>query len=302
MQEMKTAPTARDRITDIAGIRVGNAEDRAARTGVTVVLPDAPVAMGVDMRGGAPGTRETEALDPSCLIEGFHGVVLAGGSVFGLAAADGVAAWLSARGVGLPLGPHPVPVLPAAILFDLMNGGDKDWGAEPPYHALGRRAAEAADADFACGPHGAGCGAMAGDRAGGLGTAALRAEAGYTVGALVAVNAFGPPLDQDMSRVPLPKAGLLGGNTTIAAIATDLALDKAGCRRLAMMAHDGLARSLRPVHTPFDGDTVFAMATGAQPLPAPAALHLSIAGTMAADALARAVESALTTGDAAGRR
>lgn len=293
MQEMRTAPTGQDRITDIAGIRVGNAEDRAARTGVTVLLPDAPAVMGVDVRGGAPGTRETEALDPACLIDAFHGVVLAGGSVFGLAAADGAAAWLSARGVGLPFGPHPIPVLPAAILFDLMNGGDKAWGDRPPYHDLGRRAAAAAATDFACGPHGAGCGAVAGDRAGGLGTAALTAAAGYSVGALVAVNAFGPPLDADLRRIPLPKAGLPGGNTTIAVIATDLALDKAGCRRLAIMAHDGLARSLRPVHTPFDGDTVFAMATGARPLPEPAALHLAIAGAMAADALARAVEKAI---------
>ncbi|GAB4577031.1 MAG: P1 family peptidase [Rhodothalassiaceae bacterium] len=294
MSEVHVKPTARNSIVDIAGLRVGNAEDRKVRTGVTVVLPDRPVVMGVDIRGGAPGTRDTDALDPSCLVEEFHGLTLAGGSVFGLAAADAVTEWLSAQGRGLALAGKAVPVAPAAILYDLANGGDKDWGERSPYYALGLAAAKAAtDEDFARGRAGAGYGALAGDRAGGLGSACLLSECGFRVGALVAVNAFGPPLDDRCDRILMPKLGLVGTNTTIALVATDLALDKAGARRLAIMAHDGLARTLRPVHTPFDGDTVFAMATGDVPVPAPAPRSLLIAGTMAADALAAAVRDAL---------
>ncbi len=294
MHEIAVAPTTHDRITDIAGLRVGNAEDRRLRSGVTVLLPDDPAAVGVDIRGGAPGTRETAALDPCALVGRCHGIVLSGGSVFGLAAADGVTGWLAARGRGLALGPMHVPIVPAAILFDLLNGGDKDWGEEPPYRALGIAAAEAAGIDFAVGRAGAGFGAVAGDRDGGLGTAAAEAAGGFRVGALVAVNSFGPPLDDDMGRVPLPKAPLLAANTTIAIVATDLALDKAGCRRLAIMAHDGLARALRPVHTPYDGDTVFALATGAVAPQEPLPLNLAVAGTMAADVLARAIARAVS--------
>ncbi|MFQ5346556.1 MAG: P1 family peptidase [Rhodothalassiaceae bacterium] len=293
MHEVRISSTGHDRITDIAGLAVGNAEDRRARTGTTVVLPQRPATVAVDTRGGAPGSRETDALDPSALVACCHGLVLTGGSVFGLAAADGVTQWLSSRGRGLPIGGFHVPVVPAAVLFDLLNGGDKNWGEAPPYRALGIAAAEAAATDFATGRAGAGLGAVAGDRAGGLGTAAAEAASGFRVGALVAVNSFGPPRDQDMARIPLPKAPLLASNTTIAVVATDLALDKAACRRIAIMAHDGLARALRPIHTPFDGDTVFALATGAVTPPAPAPLTLTIAGTMAADLLERAVCQAL---------
>ncbi len=293
MHAIAVTPTPQDRITDIAGLRVGNAEDRRVRTGTTVLLPDEPVAVGVDIRGGAPGTRETAALDPCALVDRCHGIVLSGGSVFGLAAADGVTRWLAARGRGLALGPMHVPIVPAAILFDLLNGGDKSWGDEPPYRTLGIAAAEAAGVDVAVGRVGAGFGAVAGDRPGGLGTAAAEAASGFRVGALVAVNSFGMPLDDDLGRVPLPKAPLAAASTTIAIVATDLALDKAGCRRLAIMAHDGLARALRPVHTPYDGDTVFALATGAVAPDDPLPLSLGVAGTMAADVLARAIARAI---------
>jgi len=292
MTELRIKPTPRDRLTDIGGLEVGHAADETVRSGATVILPESPVVMGSDLRGGAPGTRDVAALDPVCLVERFHGLVFSGGSVFGLAAADGVTAWLSERGVGLELGSRPVPVVPAAILFDLTNGGDKDWGPESPYRELGRRAAEAATADMSSGRVGAGFGARAGDRPGGIGTAARCTDAGFSVGALVAVNAFGPPLDDKLSRLKLPKAALLATSTTLVAVATDLDLDKAACRRLAIMAHDGLARSLRPVHTPFDGDIVFAMATGSCRTTASEPVVLTIAGSLAADAVAAAVAKA----------
>ncbi len=300
MLDLALEPGPRDLVTDVAGLRVGNAEDATVRTGVTVLLPETPAAAAVDVRGGAPGTRETDALAPDCLVERIHALVLSGGSVFGLAAADAVTQALSARGVGLPIAPQPVPVVPAAILFDLANGGDKQWGDESPYRRLGRAALEAATEDFALGPAGAGRGAVAGDRPGGLGSASLRVgEHGLTVGALVAVNSFGAPLDARRDRLRLPKTGLVGANTTIAAVATDVALDKAELKRIALMAHDGLARAVRPIHTPFDGDTVFALSTlrrtideAAMPRP----LLLTVLGSLAADALERAVRKAIAEG------
>lgn len=300
MADVAVTQGARDLLTDIDGLAVGHAHDDAARTGTTVILPDPPAVMAVDVRGGGPGTRETDALDPTCLVDRFHGLVLSGGSVFGLAAADGVVGWLSERGVGLPLGPRAVPVVPSAILFDLMNGGDKAWGQTPPYRALGRAAAEAAGGgDVALGRVGAAFGATAGDRPGGLGSASAVTADGLAVAALIAVNSFGPPTDQagghavDPARIPLPKLGFVGANTTIGVVATNLALDKAAARRLAMMAQDGLARALRPVHTPFDGDTVFAIATGGH-LPAePLAATLTVAGAMAADCVVRAIDKGL---------
>lgn len=289
-------PGKRDQITDIAGLKVGQAEDITVRTGVTALIPGAPVAMGVDVRGGGPGTRDTEALDPSCLVEKVHGLVLSGGSVFGLAAADGVVAALSEKGVGLPLGPRPVPVVPGAILFDLMNGGDKEWGMESPYRSLGVSAVEALSADVKIGPFGAGAGARAGATQGGIGTASLVTDDGLLVGALVAVNSFGNVMDSRGSEhgvVDLPKLGLVGANTTIGAVATNLALDKAGCRRLAMMAQDGYARTVRPIHTPFDGDTVFALSTGEKPLEGELAPVMAVLGTLAADCVVRAIKKAV---------
>ena len=190
-----TAPGPRNLITDVAGIAVGNAGDEALMSGVTVVLPDEAAVAAVDTRGGGPATRETDALDPACLVDAVHGLVLSGGSVFGLDAASGVTHWLDARGRGFRFGEqlHVSPVVPAACLFDFLNGGDKDWGDEPPYRALGLAACDAAAADFALGNAGAGLGAIAGRYKGGLGSASVVAG-GVTVGALMAVNAFGSPV------------------------------------------------------------------------------------------------------------
>jgi len=312
-------------ITDVAGLTVGNAEDRRIVTGVTVVVPDEPAVAAVEQRGGAPGTRETDALDPVAYVDEIHAIVLAGGSVFGLDAASGVTSALAARGIGFRYGtqPIPCPVVPAAILFDLMNGGDKDFAAAPPYHELGRRALAAAATAFDLGNAGAGLGAIAGRLKGGLGSASIVLE-DLTVGALVAVNSHGSAVNpatgalwaepfrigdefghvQDHARAtpghPVwagtkREAAMIaaGENTTIAVVATDAALTKAETRRLAIMAADGLARAIRPVHSPFDGDTVFAVATAARPLTEPRAVTLAALGTLAADALARAVGRAL---------
>jgi L-aminopeptidase/D-esterase-like protein len=307
-------------MTDVPGLRVGSATDSRARSGVTVILPDARAVCAVDCRGGAPGTRETDALGADTLVEAVDAVVLAGGSVYGLAAADGVAAWLGAQGRGYGLSPlagvPKAPIVPAAILYDLANGGAKDWGLEPPYRALGMSATQAADRRFALGSVGAGAGAMAGTLKGGLGSASAVTPEGFTVGALVAVNSFGSvvapggaafwaaPFEIDgefgglppsQPRAPSDDWGLakrdpkLGANTTIACVAVDAILDPAQARRLAVMAQDGLARAIRPVHTPFDGDVVFALATGRRPLPEPKAFSLTRLGALAADCLARAV-------------
>ena len=310
-------------ITDVAGLRVGNAEDRGALTGVTVVLPDEPAVAAADIRGGAPGTRDIDALDPSTLIEGVHGVVLSGGSVFGLEAASGVVQWLAERGVGFAFGPQPLPspVVPSAILFDIANGGDKSWKV-PPYRDLGIRACEAAARQFALGNAGAGLGATAGVFKGGLGSASLVWQ-GVTVGALVAVNSFGSPADPLTGglwagpyaiadeyplstrsaagfRAPAAwtKADRLGGtapgtNTTVAVVATDAVLTRPEAKRLAIMAADGMSRALQPVHTPFDGDSVIALATGRVVLEGLRPLALTALGTLAADALARAIGRAI---------
>ncbi|MGF1606699.1 MAG: P1 family peptidase [Rhodothalassiaceae bacterium] len=300
MTDVPVRPGATDSFCDVDGLALGHAEDRSVLTGVTVVLPDQPIVMAVDVRGGGPGTRETDALAPDCLVQRVHGLVLSGGSVFGLAAADAVVSWLSARGIGLPIAPRPVPVVPAAVLFDLRNGGDKAW-TRSPYPGLAEAACAAADASARHGPIGAGLGARCGARAGGLGSASLVGSDGPTVSALAVVNAFGQALPAaggpaiDPAVIPFPKAGLIGTNTTLGVVATDLALDKAAAKRLAVMAQDGLARALRPIHTPFDGDTVFAVATGARAVaPADLAQTLALAGTMAADAMVRAIAKALS--------
>lgn len=279
---------------------VGHAIDPAVRTGTTVIIPSQPVVAAVDIRGGAPGTRDIDALDPSCLVERVHGFVLTGGSVFGLAAADGVTCWLSERGIGLPLA-RAVPVVPTAVLYDLANGGAKAWGLNPPYRALGAAACEAAGVSGVAGDIsgrvGAGFGAIAGSRPGGTGTASATAEqhGGFTVGALIAVNSFGEVYDSapPIREIPLPKVPLAGTNTTIGVVATDAPLTRSQCRRLAMMAQDGLARAIRPVHTMFDGDTIFACSTAADGAPPVDALTLSVLGTIAADTVVRAVRLAV---------
>lgn len=296
MMSVTAKPGGSDSILDVGGLKVGSAHDERVVTGTTVIVPDSPVAMGVDVRGGGPGTRDTDALDPTCLVEKVHGLVLSGGSVFGLAAADGAANYLSEAGVGLPISPVTVPVVPSAILFDLANGGDKNWGMEPPYRSLGVKAAEAAGEPVANGSFGAGFGARAGAQMGGLGTASLELPDGIVVGALVAVNSFGAAQGVDTSvhgEVNLPKVGFVGANTTIAAVATNVDLDKASCKRLAMMAQDGFARSIRPIHTPFDGDTVFAMSTGARQPEQDPGVAMAVLGTLAADCLVRAIAKAI---------
>ncbi len=318
-------PGPKNLITDVAGIKVGNGHDRGLLSGVTVILPDDPAVAAVDVRGGAPATRETDALDPTCLVEAVHGLVLSGGSVFGLDAASGVTHWLAEQGRGFSFRdqPHVCPVVPAACLFDLTNGGDKAWGAMPPYRELGRLACDAAGEDFAIGNAGAGLGALAGCYKGGLGSASVAAE-GVTVGALIAVNAFGSPVVPGASvlwAAPYEQANELGGagalhiplsaatrslttgtkadllassdtagqNTTIGVVATDAALTPAQAKRVAIMATDGMARALRPVHTPYDGDLLFALSTGAAGAAPPAPAELARIGAMAADAVARAI-------------
>lgn len=287
------------RFTDVPGLRIGHAEDGGARTGVTLIVPDAPVVMAVDVRGGGPGTRETDALNPENLVERVHGLALAGGSVFGLAAADELCLLLSAAGRGLAVGEGlpPVPVVPGAILFDLANGGDKAWGSEPPYRRLARAAfANLGDRDVS-GAFGAGHGARAGSRPGGIGSVSARLASGATVAVLLAVNSFGEVYEgaPPSGDVPMPKlragVSLARQNTCIGVIATDLPLTGAEAKRVAMMAHDGLARAIRPVHTPFDGDTLFMLSTGADGTAG--ALALVELGTVAADLVAAAARKAV---------
>ena len=302
-------------ITDVAGLAVGQAHDPAVRTGVTVVVGHDRLVCAADIRGGAPGTRETDALDPTCLVEAVDAVVLSGGSVFGLAAADGAVSWLAEHGRGFAYAGLAVPVVPAAILFDLANGGEKGWGDASPYHRLGRAACAALGRSVELGNAGAGYGARAGTLKGGLGSAsAVDPELGVTVGALVAVNSFGEvvmddgrtfwawPLEQDGEfgnlpppvhrcalQAPMPMPAEPGTNTTLAIVATDADLTRSEARRVAVMAQDGLARAMRPAHTPFDGDSVFALATAARPLAEPRPRAVARIGSMAADTLARAV-------------
>jgi L-aminopeptidase/D-esterase-like protein len=315
-----SAPGPLNLITDVPGLRVGQAEDAGARTGVTVILPDAPAVAAVDVRGGGPGTRETDALAPETLVETVDAVVFAGGSVYGLAAADGVAAWLGAQGRGYgPVNAPGVPrspIVPAAILYDLANGGDKDWRLEPPYRRLGLAAAKAADQTFSLGSAGAGTGAMAGRLKGGVGSASIVTAEGQTVGALAAVNSFGSvvaPGGREFWAAPYEIGAEFGGvplgdvragpddwalakrdpaprsNTTLVVVATDAIVTPAEARRIAIMAQDGLARAIRPVHAPFDGDVVFVLSTGRSPLAEPKAASLSRLGALAADCVARAI-------------
>jgi D-aminopeptidase len=300
-------------ITDVAGILVGNADDARLASGVTAIIFEQPAVASVDVRGGAPATRETDLLEPHRSVERIDAVVLSGGSAFGLDAGAGVQAYLHEHGRGFPIGDARVPIVCAAALFDLLNGGDKAWGRFSPYRDLGHAAASAADVTFALGTAGAGFGATTVNRKGGLGSASVLTGCGHMVGALVAVNACGsvnvgdgphfwaapfelhdefgglgfPSSLPQSALTPLAKGGV-GANTTIAVVATDAALGKAQARELAVMAHDGLARAIYPAHTTFDGDTIFAAATGRRPLANPL-VELAELGAAAANALARAV-------------
>ncbi len=303
-------PGPRNSITDVPGILVGNAEAPGLVTGATAVVPERPAIAAVDVRGGGPGTRETEALAVESTVQEVHGIALSGGSAYGLDAAGGVMHWLRSQGRGFAIGGTVVPIVPGAIIFDLTLGGSKDWD-HPPWWDLGYRAAQAAGEDFALGNAGAGLGARAGKLKGGLGTASVRWN-GLTLGALAVVNAVGsvvipgtrtfwawpfelegefggqtppdaPPADLDHDF-----AAPAGANTTCMVIATDADLTRAQAKRVALMAHDGYARAIRPVHTPLDGDTVFVLATGAIPLADPVG-DLARLGMLAADCAARAI-------------
>ena len=305
---------ARNAITDIAGLKVGNADDAGLRSGCTVLLGDRPFIAGVSVMGGAPGTRETDLLAPDRLVQEVDALVLSGGSAFGLDACSGVADALRAAGRGFAVGDQRVPIVPGAILFDLLNGGEKTWSRNP-YYDLGRQAHDTAARDFALGTAGAGYGAMTGTWKGGLGTASLVLDTGVTVAALVAVNALGSvtvgegrqfwaapfeigdefgglgvsPLKADLTD-PVPRKRR-GEATTIAIVATDALLTQAQATRIAIAAQDGMARAIVPAHTLLDGDLIFAAATGA--LAVDPVLGVFQIGHAAAICLTRAIARAV---------
>lgn len=294
-------------ITDVAGLSVGQSSDPKLKSGVTVVVGDAPMVAGVHIMGGAPGTRETDLLKPDATVQAVDALVLSGGSAFGLGAADGVVAGLRAEGRGFEAAGHRVPIVPAAILFDLAAGGQQDW-TETPYPALGRAAFDARGKAITEGSAGAGTGATVAGLKGGVGTASAKLPSGGTVGALVAVNALGQvtvgdsphfwaaPFEQGAEfgglgvartspGAPRTKLGSTG-NTTIAIVATDLVLTKSQATRMATAAHDGMARAIVPSHTPMDGDLVFACSTAKR---AASDDDLLWIGHVAATCLARAI-------------
>lgn len=275
-------PGPRNLITDVGGLRVGHAQDTVLRSGTTVLMGDASLRAAVHVMGGAPGTRETELLAPDRLVQEVDALVLSGGSAFGLDAASGVMEFLRAKGRGFAVGDMHVPIVPAAILFDLTNGGDKAWHANP-YAGLGRAAAESARADFALGSLGAGFGATTARLKGGIGSASWVLGSGVTVGALVAVNPVGcvtmgqgpefwaAPFEHGAEfgargvgrATPVPQTKGAREATTLVIVATDATLDQAQLTRVAVAAHDGIARAIVPSHTLFDGDIVFAVSTTA---------------------------------------
>ena len=315
-------PGPKNLITDIPGLMVGNAQDDTLKSGATVLTAQAPFVASVHVMGGAPGTRETDLLAPDKAVTHVDAIVLSGGSAFGLDACSGVSDGLRKRGLGYPVGDVTVPIVPGAILFDLLNGGDKNW-VENPYRALGRAAYEAASDQFDLGSAGAGTGALAAMQKGGLGSASCVLDSGVTVGALVAANPLGSvttPGDQHFWAASFEMGDEFGGlgpdpnaalgapqasrkaqamksadpsktNTTIAVVATDAALTKPQCQRMAVAAHDGIARAIVPAHTPGDGDLVFAASTGVRPLSTEA--ELGLIGHAASVCLARAITRAV---------
>ena len=360
-------PGPKNCITDVSGIKVGHAQDMKLMTGTTVILPDTAAVAAVDCRGGAPGTRETDVLHSANLVEEVHAIVLSGGSAMGLDAASGASAWLKKKGRGFSVADGvSVPIVPAAILFDLLNGGDKSQIDEHTYFEFGKEAAAKASSECALGNIGAGTGAKAGTYKGGLGTASLihqksgnSKDNGYTVGVLVAVNSFGSvtmpnradfwawpfergnefggrgvpdfledslhdkdlqkinelPLDFDFES-PFRQAvisssldapddvtpdGSISLNTTLCVVATDAALTKAQAQRVAIMAQDGFARAIRPVHTPFDGDVVFVLSTGEIRLSSQPSIDIARLGMMAADCTARAIARGVYAANSLGK-
>jgi D-aminopeptidase len=312
----------RNLITDVPGLKVGHGTDSRLGSGATAVLFDEPAVGSIDLRGGGPGTRETALLDPAQTVQGIDAIVLSGGSAFGLDAASGAQAWLKEQGRGFVVRSARVPIVPAAILFDLLNGGDKDWGRYPPYRELGYAATAAASADFALGSVGAGTGATTVNYKGGVGSASAQTPDGHTVGAIAAVNAVGSVVIERgpwFWAAPFERNGEFGGrgwptplppgalevrtkgtpqqSTTLVIVATDAILTKAQAKRLAVMAQAGLPRAIYPVHTPLDGDVVFAASTGRRPL-AEANLSLTGLGALAANVAARAIARGVFTATA----
>jgi D-aminopeptidase len=303
----------RNLITDIEGLKIGNAEASEWPTGVTVILPDRPMAAAVDVRGGGPGTRESDLLDPSNKVDRIDALFLSGGSAFGLKAGDGVMSWLAERGRGYPAGAWRIPIVPGAILFDLPSDGNADLTALP-HDTLARQACDNVAQDFSLGSVGAGTGARAGKIKGGLGSVSTMLPNGALVGALTAANPVGsvvmpgrgtfwawaleqrgelgrqkPPSAGAVADFDLPLESRLRANTTLAVVATDVALDKADLRRVAIMAQDGLARAIRPVHTPYDGDVVYAISTGRKDPSGPPDMTVARLGAAAADCVARSI-------------
>ncbi|MEQ9694493.1 P1 family peptidase [Shimia sp. SDUM112013] len=304
----------RNLITDVAGLRVGNASDERIKTGATVLVADEAFTAGVHVMGGAPGTRESDLLAPDRTVQQVNALVLSGGSAFGLDAASGVADALRGQGKGFAVGDQVVPIVPGAILFDLLNGGDKDW-TENPYKQLGAEALGKASDRFDLGSVGAGTGAVLASFKGGLGSASVVLPSGHTVGALVAVNALGDatvdgrhfwaaPFEMGQEfgglgsaqeypeGLPPTKLASHNANTTIAIVATDAALDQSQCTRMATAAHDGMARAIVPSHTPMDGDLVYGVSTGARSMVRPAEDMMWL-GHAAASCLARAIARAV---------
>lgn len=311
----------RNLITDVSGLSVGNAHDPILKSGTTVIVCDTPATASAQVLGGAPGTRETDLLEPHNSVQAVDAIFLSGGSAFGLDAGSGVQAALREVGRGFAVGRVRVPIVPGAILFDLLNGGAKDWGPYPPYRELGYEATRNAGPDFSLGSHGAGAGALTAGLKGGLGSASAMLDSGISLGALVAVNALGSvtfgssghfraapyemgdefggfglpstlPRDASEIRTKMALGQPEDANTTIAVIATDAVLTKSQCKRLAIAAHDGFARAIWPSHTPMDGDIVFALATDAAGIEPDALAFMEIcaaASSVMARAIARGV-------------
>jgi len=348
-------PGPKNNITDVTGIKIGHAQDKILMSGATVILPDKATVAAVDCRGGGPGTRETDALNPANLVDKVHAIVLSGGSVMGLDAASGVVASLKKQGRGFHVAKNvSVPIVPAAILFDLLNGGEKSFVQENTYYKFGQMAFDNASYECPIGNIGAGTGAKAGELKGGIGTASLiqksasSSKKGYVVGALAAVNSFGSvtlPDVLDFYAWPFERNGEFGGrgipkktfantkkskhlntnefeldfdferpfekikktsknkkssnqtvtknnfptNTTLCVVATDAILTKTQAQRIAIMAQDGFARAIRPVHTPFDGDIVFVLSTGRIPLSKTPTIDIARLGMMSSDCVSRAI-------------
>jgi L-aminopeptidase/D-esterase-like protein len=303
-------------LTDISGVRVGHADDSALASGVTAVVFDTPAVAAIDVRGGGPGTREGSLLDLANTVERIDAIALAGGSAFGLEAGGGLQAWLAEQGRGFAVGGAVIPIVPGAIMFDLLNGGDKAWGRFAPYRELGYAAAAAAAANFALGSVGAGLGATTANFKGGIGSASAATPGGVRVAALAVVNAVGSATVGDgpwFWAAPFEIGGEYGGrglppsftpdmlsmrikggaaatsveNTTLAVVVTDAELTKPQAKRLAMIAQTGFARAIYPVHAPLDGDVVFAAATGEKPVDP--LVGLTELGMVAANVVARSI-------------